>query len=69
MRDRALLPNGYHPISNQENRLTEEAQTLGIEVDHEQLDKQWQRFRSQWKKLDDLVKAALSEAENSVMEK
>ena len=56
-------------ISNQENSLTKEARALGIEVHHEWIDKHWQRFRSQWEELEDQVKAALSEAENSIIGK
>jgi len=56
-------------ISNQENSLTKEARAFGIEVHHEWIDKHWQRFRSQWEELEDQVKAALSEAENSIIGK
>ena len=62
--DRALLPNGYHP-SVTKKQAYRRSINHGIEVDHEWIDKHWQRFRSQWKKLDDLVKAALRSRELS----
>ena len=65
MGDRALLPMDI-TISNQENRLTEEAQTLELRLSS--LTSTGKDFVVS-EKLDDKVKAALSETGNSIMEK